>query len=137
MRRVLRVAFLVFISVILVACEGGYVTSGSRESSQLGSRGGWLEKSIRSANGSVTQSLEVGVSGLRLETYVTLEVEEGLFTIELLDEERNPTLSLQASPGNPASGRGYMVSRAGDANYRVIAEEAKGVHYRLEFEFVD
>lgn len=137
-RMTLLTAFVVALVVVLAACEGGYSTSGARESSQMvGGRGGWIEKSIRSANGSVTQAIEVDLSGRRLDTEVTLEVEEGTFTIELLDGEGNVTLTVQATPGNPASGRGYMESRGGEAEYRVTAAEAKGVHYRLAFEFAD
>jgi hypothetical protein len=132
----LRVVVILWLTVAVVGCEGGYVSSGSRESSQIGGRGGWVEASIRSANGSVTQGIEVDASGLRLDTDVTLEVEEGAFSIELLDADGNVTLALQATPGNPASGRGYMEVDFDEADYRVTAEEAKGVHYRLDFTFV-
>lgn len=137
-RLILLTVSIVSLVAVLAACEGGYSASGVRESSQMvGGRGGWIEKRIRSANGSVTQAIEVDLSGRRLDTEVTLEVEEGAFTIELLDAEGNVTLSVQATPGNPASGRGYMESRAGEVEYRVTAAEAKGVHYRLAFEFAD
>ncbi|MEA3375331.1 MAG: hypothetical protein U9R72_03930 [Chloroflexota bacterium] len=72
---------------------------------------------------------------MRLETDVNLEVGEGTFTIELLDADGNVTLSLQATPGKPASGRGYMEVDFDEAEYRVTAEEAKDVYYRLEFVF--
>jgi hypothetical protein len=120
----------------LAACEGGYVASGSRESSRISGQGGWVESRIRSANGSATQGIELDGSGLRLDTEVTLEVEEGTFTIELLDGEGNVTLALRATPGNPASGRGYMEVDFDEAQYRVTAEEAKGVYYRMDFAFV-
>lgn len=90
---------------------------------------------LGSANGSTTQGIEIGRSRLRLDTDVTLEVEEGTFTIELLDADGNVTLWLQATPGNPASGRGYMGVDFDEAGYRVMAEEANGVHYRFEFVF--
>jgi hypothetical protein len=135
-KQLLRVVLVVWLAVALVACEGGYVATGSRENSQIGGRGGWVEASVRSANGSATQGIEVDASGLRLDTDVTLEVEEGAFTIELLDADGNVTLALQATPGNPASGRGYMEVDFDEAEYRVTAEEAKGVHYRLDFAFV-
>jgi hypothetical protein len=131
----LRAVLMLGLAVGLVACEGGYVASGSRESSQIGGQGGWVEVSVRSANGSATQGIEVDASGLRLDTDVTLEVDEGVFTIELLDADGNVTLALQATPGNPASGRGYMEVDFDEAEYRVTAEEAKGVHYRLDFRF--
>ncbi len=137
-RRFLGAAIVLSLALVVAACEGGYSASGVRESSQVvGGRGGWIEKRIRSANGSVTQTIEVDLSGRRLDTEVTLEVEEGTFTIELLDAEGNVTLAVQATPGNPTSGRGYMESRGGEVEYRVTAAEAKGVHYRLEFAFAD
>jgi hypothetical protein len=97
--------------------------------------GGFVEVSIRRANGSITEEIEVNGTGMRLDTYVTLEVEEGSFAIELLDADENVTLALQATPGSPASGRGYMELDFGTAQYRVRAEEARGAHYRLEFTF--
>lgn len=130
-----HVAVAVSLLVIVAACEGGYTASGSRESSSVGGQGGWVEKRIKSANGSATQGIEIGGSGLRLETDVNLEVGEGTFTIELLDADGNVTLSLQATPGEPASGRGYMEVDFDEAEYRVTAEEAKDVYYRLEFVF--
>jgi hypothetical protein len=129
------VALILCLAVILAACEGGYVTSGGRESSRISGQGGFVEKNIRSANGSATEAIEVDASGLRLDTDVTLEVEEGTFTIELLDADGNVTLTLQATPGNPASGQGFMEVSFDEAEYRVTAEEAKGVHYRLDFTF--
>jgi hypothetical protein len=130
-----RVA-LVFVFLLMAAgCEGGFTTSGSSERSQLTGRGGFVEKSMRSANGSITEEIEVDGSGLRLDATVMLEVEEGIFAIELLDADDNVTLSLEATPGNPASGQGYMERVFGNAQYRVTAEEARGVRYRLEFTF--
>jgi hypothetical protein len=134
-RRLLRTVLILGLTIALVACEGGYVASGSRESSRIGGQGGWVESRIRSANGSATQGIEVNASGLRLDTDVTVEVEEGAFTIELLDADGNVTLALQATPGNPVSGRGYMEVNFDEAEYRVTAEEAKGVYYRMEFTF--
>jgi hypothetical protein len=134
-RSISYVCLAVVLLVVLAACEGAYTTRGGRESSRMGAQGGWVEKRINSANGSATQSIEVDVSGLRLNTEVSLEVEEGTFTIELLDADGNVTLSLQATPGNPASGQGYMETRFDEAEYRVTADGAKGVHYRLDFTF--
>jgi hypothetical protein len=134
-KRLAGAVLILGLAIGLVACEGGYVASGSRESSRIGGEGGWLESRIRSANGSATRGIEVAASGLRLDTDVTLEVEEGAYTIELLDADGNVTLALQATPGNPASGRGYMEVDLDEAEYRVTAEEAKGVYYRMTFTF--
>lgn len=97
--------------VLLTACGSGYTTTGSSERSRITNRSGWLEKSIKKANGSATQEIELDRSGRRLEATVTLEVSEGTFGIELLDGEGNVTLSLAATAGHPASGSGYMETR--------------------------
>ncbi|MGD2148107.1 MAG: hypothetical protein PVH41_15560 [Anaerolineae bacterium] len=127
---------LLVLLLVLAACEGGFTASGSSEKSSLTGRGGFVERSIRRANGAITEEIEVDGGGQLLDTQVTLEVEEGSFAIELLDAEGNVTLSLEATPGNPASGRGTMETSFGQAEYRVRAEEARGVKYRLEFTFV-
>jgi hypothetical protein len=118
---------------MVAGCEGGFTASGTSERSRLTGRSGFVEKSMRRANGSITEEIEVDGAGGRLDATVTLEVEEGRFSIELLDADDNVTLSLEATPGNPASGQGYMETVFGNARYRVRAEEAKGVRYRLDF----
>jgi hypothetical protein len=132
----LRRGALVVFLLLLAACEGGFTSMGSSERSQLTGRGGFVEKSMRRANGSITEEIEVDGSGGRLDTQVTLAVEQGTFAIELLDADDNVTLSLEATPGSPASGRGYLETVFGTAQYRVTAEEAQGVRYRLDFTFV-
>lgn len=123
---------------MLVACDGVYTASGCQEREQVGGRGGWVEKDIKIAEGSATEVIEVGGGGgRRLDAEVTLAVEEGAFTIELLDAEGNVTLTCRATPGDPASGRGHMETNAGEAVYRIAAEGAKGVQYRIDFEFAD
>ena len=135
LKRIWLFLSLILVSVVLLtACESSYTVTGSSERSHITNRSGWLEKSIKKANGSVTQEIEVDWSGRRLEATVTLEVSEGTFGIELLDGEGNVTLSLEASAGRPASGRGYMETDTfGDAKYRVTAAEARDVKYRIEF----
>jgi len=121
--------------LLLAACEGGYMTSGSSHRSHIGMQDGWFEKSIKKANGSAIQKIEADQPGRRLEATVTLEVGEGTFGIELLDQEGNGTLSLEAAPGRPASGSGTMETNAfGEARYRVTAVEARDVKYRIEFD---
>jgi len=135
LKRIWLFLSLILVSVVLLtACESSYTVTGSSERSRITNRSGWLEKSIKKANGSATQEIEVDWSGRRLEATVTLEVSEGTFGIELLDGEGNVTLSLEASAGRLASGRGYMETDTfGDAKYRVTAAEARDVKYRIEF----
>ena len=121
--------------LLLTACEGGFTASGTSHKSSIGMRNGWIEKRIKKADGSAVQEIEAEQPGRRLEATVTLEVGEGTFSIELLDREDNVTLTLEARPGHPATGSGYMVTNAfGEARYRVTAVEAKNVEYRIEFD---
>jgi hypothetical protein len=121
--------------LLLVACEGGFSSIGSSERSAMTGRGGFVEASMRRANGSITKEIELDGGADRLETQVSLSVEEGSFAIELLDADENVTLSLEATPGNPASGQGVMDVVFDSAQYRVRADEARGVTYRLDFTF--
>jgi len=128
-------SLLIVLILLLTACEGGFTATGSSERSHITSNSGWFEKSIKRANGSTTLKIEIERPGRRLETNVTLEAGEGTFRIELLDGESNVTLSLEATPGRPASGSGLMTTDSfGDARYRVTAVEAKDVKYRIEFD---
>ena len=122
------------LALLLAACEWGLTLVGHSERSSISPQGGWMETSTRSANGSAVRDLELELSNVRLDTTVVLEVGEGAFHIELLDGKDNVTLSLKATPGQPAEGSGYMETDTfGDAEYRVTAEDAKQVHYRFEF----
>jgi len=128
-------SLLIALVLLLAACEGGFSATGSSERSRITVNSGWIEKSFKKANGSATQKIELDWPGRRVEATVTLEVGEGTFHIELLDGEGNVTLSLEATPGRPASGSGFMKADSfGDARYRVTAVEAKDVKYRIEFE---
>jgi hypothetical protein len=122
--------------MLLVACEGGYTTTGIRTTSHQDMRGGDLTVKIKKANGSSTQEIEVGSSGLTLDTDVTLNVGEGTFKLELLDREGDVTLTLEARDGQTVSGTGRMVTDSfGDAQYRVTATEAKNVEYHFDYTF--
>jgi hypothetical protein len=119
--------------VLLSGCEGGLTLVGHSERSGISGQRGWVETSIARANGSSTRDLELSWSSVGIEATVTLEVDEGSFVIELLDAEGDVTLTLEATPGEPVSGSGYMETDAfGDAEYRVTAKEASGVRYRFD-----
>ena len=134
-RRTWPCAFvLITVVLMLSACEGGLTLVGQSERSRLSGQSGWVETTIRKANGSATRDLELGWSSVGIETTVALEVDEGSFLIELLDGDDNVTLSLEATPGQPATGSGYMETDTfGDAEYRVMAVQAIGVRYRFDF----
>jgi hypothetical protein len=115
-------------------CEGGLTFMGSSERSSMSAQSGWIEITARSVNGSALRDLELGWSNARVPTSVALEVGEGSLAIELLDGDDNVTLSLEATPGNPASGDGYVdTDWDGEASYRLTATEAKQVRIRFDF----
>ena len=128
---------LLLLALILSGCEGYTQTGGSSSETQSNS-GGSLSVRASKANGSVTQDIEVvGGSGLTLETDVVLTVGKGSYKIELLGENEEVTLTLEARDGQTVSGHGQMVVAGMDeeASYRVTAVEAEGVEYTMEYTF--
>ena len=138
MRRtwVVSVLALMLLALLLAACEG-YTESGGRSTSQQGMNGGRESARANKANGSIEKEIEVeGVSGLILDADVTLSVEKGTYKIELIGEEGEVTLALEASDGESVSGHGWMaVDSFGQANYRVTAKEAENVEYSIEYTY--
>jgi hypothetical protein len=134
--RFLVVTGLALLVLFLAACEG-YSQTGAQSSSRQNASGGVETVRISKANGSAEQEIEIeSGGGLILEADVTLSVGKGTYRIELLDEEGQVTLSLEASDGQAVSGHGQMVADAfGEANYRVTATEAEDVEYTIEYTF--
>jgi hypothetical protein len=137
----MRKASLIALAVVLLlsaatGCQG-YTQTGAKSSSQQDRNGGRIREQIKKANGTGSQDIEVsGGGGLTLETDVTLTVETGSFTIELLGEDDEVTLVLQARDGETVSGHGQMVvDTFGEAGYRVTAVEAGNVDYSMEYTF--
>lgn len=123
------------LALLLAACEGGLTLTGASESSRMSPQSGWIEISARKVNGSSVRDLELQWGDARVDTTVALEVGAGSLRIELLDEDDNPTLSLEATPGQPASGSGYVdTDWDGEGSYRMTAAEAENVRIRFEFE---
>jgi hypothetical protein len=136
--RNVRYLFLVGLALALfvVACDS-YSQTGVRSSTVQDMSGGRVTTSVGKANGTSTESIEVeGVADLILESYVTLSVGSGSFTIELLGEDDQPTLTLEAGAGQTVEGEGWMVTDGfGEASYRVTAVEAEDVEYLIEYTF--
>ncbi len=134
--RTLAVALLVsLLALQLTACEGGYTTRGERSSmTQSGDRGE-IDVRIDSASGSATKGAEFDCAGCIVEVDVTLQVEQGKFKLEFLGEDEEVTLTLEASGGQQVTGSGYMVTDSfGEGEYRVTAEEARGVSYNITYQ---
>lgn len=102
---------------------------------------GWLGRfgcgSDRQGQWQRTQTIEVeGGEGLLLDSDVVLSVGSGTYKIELLGENDEVTLTLEAQGGQAASGHGQMVvDSLGNARYRVTATEAQEVEYSIDYVF--
>ena len=136
-RVVLSLLILTLLVLVTAACEGAYVESGSRSSSQQGMNGGQVSAQIGKANGSIERDIEVdGSPNGAAEADVTLSVEKGTFKIELIGENDEVTLSLGASDGQAVSGHGWMaVDSFGEMSYRITAVDAENVEYTIEYTF--
>ena len=127
---------LVALTVLLAACTG-YTETGSSTSSHQGMAGGDETVQISKANGTSEKSIELEADdGLLMEVDVTLAVGKGSYKIELLDDNGEATMTLEAHDGQTVTGHGQMVTDAfGEASYRVTAVEAENVAYVLEYTF--
>lgn len=136
-RVVLGLLALTLLALTLAACEGAYVESGSRSSSQQGMNGGQVSAQIGKANGSIGRDIEVdGSPNGVAEADVTLSVEKGTFKIELIGRNDEVTLSLEASDGQAVSGHGWMaIDSFGEMSYRITAVDAEDVEYTIEYTF--
>lgn len=122
--------------LLLVACDS-YTQSGVRSSNVQDMTGGKVTTSAGKANGTITEEIEVeDIEGLILDSTVTLSVGSGSFKIELLGEDDEVTLALEAHGGQTVEGQGWMVTDSfGAASYRVTAVEAADVEYVIEYVF--
>jgi len=135
-RRLSWLVALAAIALLLVACQG-YTTQGSKTAEHQGATGGDLTVEIGKANGTATENIEIeGESDLVLEADVTLFVGLGSFKIELLGQDDQVTLVLEAGAGEAAEGHGQMVTDSfGEASYRVTATDAENVTYVIEYTY--
>ncbi|MFC2029906.1 hypothetical protein ACFLWA_04155 [Chloroflexota bacterium] len=137
MRKVTATGLFV-LALLLVACEG-YSQSGVSSQTRSGLNGGEQRVRVGKASGTSEQDIEVedgSSTDLVLETDVTLSVGKGMFRIELLGQDDQVTVELEARDGQTVSGRGQMVVDAfGDASYRVTAEDAENVEYTINWTY--
>lgn len=127
---------LLVVVLLLAGCEG-YTEMNSSSSEYHDASGGQLTVSSGKASGASTRTLETAASGEAiLDATVVLKVGQGSYKIELLGENDEVTMVLEAQGGEAVSGIGWMVTDAfGDASYRVTAVEAEDVEYRIEYVF--
>ena len=127
---------LLLVVLLLAGCEG-YTETNSSSSEHHDGSGGRVTVATGKANGTSTKDIETAASGEEiLDANVVLMVGQGSYKIELLGENDEVTLVLEAQDGEALSGQGWMVTDAfGDASYRVTAVEAWEVEYRIEYTF--
>jgi hypothetical protein len=133
---VTRVPGLILLALLLAACAG-YTETGTKTTSHQGANGGDVTVEISKANGTSSKDIEVADgSDLTLEADVTLAVGKGSYKIELLGQNDQVTLALEARDGQTVSGHGQMVTDSfGQASYRVTALEAEKVAYTIQYTF--
>lgn len=132
----LVVVSLLVSMLLLAGCEG-YTEMNARSSEHHDGSGGQVTVTASKANGSSTRNIGTAAGGaVILDATVVLKVGEGSYKIELLGENDEVTLVLEAQGGEAVSGIGWMVTDGfGEASYRVTAVEAEGVEYRIEYVF--
>lgn len=142
MRRWYVAVVLVLLALLLVSCEGGYVTTGTSTRAGREGPGGFVIVTARSANGTTVKDLadddesldDVLAEGVLVEVEADLKVGAGSVKIEFLGEDDAVTATLEAREGESVTGRGQMVTDVfGDARYRVTAVEAKDVEYAIYY----
>jgi len=133
-QRLAPLSVLLLLILALVACQS-YNQTGSSTSSHRDMNGGQEQAGARKANGTATRQLEdLPNRGGWLDADVTLSVEKGSFKIELLGEDGEVTLTLEARDGEAVSGSGSMaVDSFGEASYRVTAVEAENAEYTIVY----
>ena len=131
------VGLLLLTAVLLLAGCEGYTEMNSSSSEHHDAGGGQVSVATGKANGTSTRDLETAASGEAiLDATVVLKVGSGSYKIELLGENDEVTMVLEAQGGQALSGVGWMITDAfGDASYRVTAVEAEDVEYRIEYVF--
>jgi len=134
-RLVIGISLLV-VALLLVGCEG-YSEMNSSTSEQHGSTGGYMTVRVGKANGTSTKTIETAASGTAtIDALVALTVGTGSYKIELLGENDEVTLVVEAKAGESNIGQGSMVTDGfGEASYRVTAVEAGDVEYTIEYAF--
>ena len=131
------VGLMLLLAVLLVAGCEGYTEMNSSSSEHHDGSGGVVTVSAGKANGTSSRTIETAASGEAiLDATVVLQAGKGSYKIELLGENDEVTLVLEAQGPEAVSGIGWMVTDAfGEASYRVTAVEAEDVEYRIEYAF--
>jgi len=129
---------IVLAAAILLACSGGYTEVGGTQTSSIVNGTGTITKTIQKANGSSTTEIDLEntvLPGAQVSIDVTLEVGEGSYRAEFLDEDDNVVLTLEAKSGESASGSAVTTLNSfAKLRYKVTAAEARQVKMVIELE---
>jgi len=141
MRKATVVIAVIGLVLCLASCSG-MTTSGGSVKAGHSANAGVLEVSHAKANGTTVRDVaedDVELDGIVspgdvLEVDLTLAVGKGSFKIELLGQDGQVTLTLEARDGETLAGHGQIVvDDSGDVPYRVTAVEAENVDYYMEY----
>lgn len=137
MRNIRLVLLLGLVLLLFLGACDSYSQTGVQSSSQQTMSGGKITTRASKANGTITEGITVeGVADLILDASVTVSVGAGSYKIELLGEDDQVTLALEARDGQTVDGQGWMVTDGfGEASYRITAVEAEDVEYTIEYTF--
>jgi hypothetical protein len=126
----MMVVLIAGLSAIILACGTGYSTTHQR----FGNRGKVIVN-IESVNGSREDKIEIDedFSWDMVTLNITVEVESGNYSAVFIDDE-GESLSLEASPGNPASARTQMeVDASGNITLQSAGEGVEGVKITIDY----
>jgi hypothetical protein len=126
----MMVALIAGLSAVILACGTGYSTTRQR----FGNRGKVIVN-IESVNGSREDQVEIDedFSWDTVTLNITVEVESGNYTAVFIDDE-GQSLSLEASPGNPASASTQMeVDASGEITLQSEGESVEGVKITIDY----
>lgn len=132
-RRAMRCVALV---VLLLGVAGCYLASGERTTLLPADSFGRGEVSGRlvSADGSTTREIEVGPANVAVAVELTVEVERGELTLEILSPEGTPVLAAAARYGRAGRTEGVVrTDEAGRLRYRLSAREAGNGSYAIRY----
>ena len=141
MRKAAATIAAIWLVLCLTSCAGMTTSGGSVKVGHSGNAG-VLEVSHAKANGTTLRDVaedDVELSGIVspgdvLEVDLTLAVGKGSFKIELLGQDGQATLALEARDGETLTGHGQIVvDDFGNVPYRVTAVEAENVDYYMEY----
>jgi hypothetical protein len=126
----MMVALIAGLSMVILACGTGYSTTHQR----FGNRGKVIVN-IESVNGSREDQVEIDedFSWDTVTLNITVEVESGNYSAVFIDDE-GQSLSLEASPGNPASASTQMeVDASGEITLQSEGESVEGVKITIDY----